>query len=97
MSLLFGVGAALTLDEYALWLNLRDVYWEREGRVSIDAVLLFGSLLVIGILGGPFLRALVHEVRKTRARRQGKGGTTPVGPQGQSSISSEASPTQLKR
>ncbi len=69
MSLLFGVGAALTLDEFALWLNLRDVYWEREGRVSIDAVLLFGSLLMIGILGGPFLRALVHEVRRQRTRR----------------------------
>jgi hypothetical protein len=74
MSILFGVGAALTLDEYALWLNLRDVYWEREGRASIDAVLLFGSLLMIGILGGPFLRALVHEVRKKRARRAKRRG-----------------------
>ena len=34
----FGVGAALVLDEYALWLNLRDVYWAEEGRRSIDAV-----------------------------------------------------------
>jgi hypothetical protein len=33
-SMLFGVAAALTLDEFALWLNLRDVYWEREGRES---------------------------------------------------------------
>jgi hypothetical protein len=33
-SLLYGVGSALTLDEFALWLNLRDVYWEREGRES---------------------------------------------------------------
>ena len=33
----FGVGAALTLDEFALWLNLRDVYWSQEGRSSIDA------------------------------------------------------------
>src|SRR3984893_8841593 len=38
MSILYGVGAALTLDEFALWLNLRDVYWAREGRASIDAV-----------------------------------------------------------
>jgi hypothetical protein len=38
MSILYGVGAALTLDEFALWLNLRDVYWAREGRSSIDAV-----------------------------------------------------------
>src|SRR5215469_710465 len=33
----FGVGAALTLDEFALWLRLDDVYWTDEGRVSIDA------------------------------------------------------------
>ena len=32
MSILYGVGAALTLDEFALWLNLKDVYWAREGR-----------------------------------------------------------------
>lgn len=32
MCMAFGAGAALTLDEFALWLNLRDVYWEREGR-----------------------------------------------------------------
>src|SRR6185437_16618414 len=31
MSMLYGVAAALTLDEFALWLNLRDVYWAREG------------------------------------------------------------------
>src|ERR1700736_5702330 len=57
----YGIGAALTLDEFALWLNLRDVYWEREGRVSIDAILLFSALLAIGIFGGPFLHALTRE------------------------------------
>ena len=35
MSLLYGLGAALTLDEFALWLNLKDVYFVREGRSSI--------------------------------------------------------------
>ena len=52
----FGVGAALTLDEFALWLNLKDVYWERQGRESIDAVLIFGALLSSGVWGWPFLR-----------------------------------------
>lgn len=52
----FGVGAGLTLDEFALFLNLRDVYWERQGRESIDAVLTFGALLSIGIWGWPFFR-----------------------------------------
>jgi hypothetical protein len=58
-AMLFGVGAALTLDEFALWLTFRDVYWEREGRLSIDAVVLFGSLLSAAMWGGPFLTDLV--------------------------------------
>jgi hypothetical protein len=53
MSILYGVGAALTLDEFALWLNLQDVYWSREGRSSFDAVILFGALLAIGAWGAP--------------------------------------------
>jgi hypothetical protein len=53
MSLLYGVGAALTLDEFALWLNLKDVYFVREGRSSIDAVILFGALLAVGVWGAP--------------------------------------------
>ena len=64
----FGVGAALTLDEFALWLNLHDVYWEGQGRESIDAVLLFASLLSAGIWGGPFLRGLAQEVLRLRKR-----------------------------
>ena len=54
----YGVGAALTLDEFALWLNLQDVYWTGPGRESIDAVVIFVSLLSVGIWGGPFLREL---------------------------------------
>jgi hypothetical protein len=54
ISILFGMGAALTLDEFALWLNLSaDAYWTREGRESIDAVVLFGALLAIGAWGAP--------------------------------------------
>jgi hypothetical protein len=53
MSLLYGLGAALTLDEFALWLNLKDVYFVREGRSSIDAVVLFGSLLAVSAWGAP--------------------------------------------
>src|ERR1700691_3614391 len=37
-SLVYGSGAALTLDEFALWLNLEDDYWTVQGRESIDAV-----------------------------------------------------------
>jgi hypothetical protein len=53
LSILYGVGAALTLDEFALWLNLKDVYWARQGRESIDAVILFGALLAAGTWGAP--------------------------------------------
>jgi hypothetical protein len=52
-SILYGVGAALTLDEFALWLNLKDVYWAPQGRESIDAVIIFGALLAAGAWGAP--------------------------------------------
>ena len=57
MSILYGVGAALTLDEFALWLNLRDVYWAHEGRASIDAIILFGSLLAASAWGAPLFQS----------------------------------------
>ncbi len=56
MSILYGVGAALTLDEFALWLNLKDVYWAPQGRTSIDAVILFGALLAAGSWGAPLFK-----------------------------------------
>lgn len=48
----FGVGAGLTLDEFALWTRMQDVYWAPEGRSSLEAVAIVstvGLLLVIGI------------------------------------------------
>src|SRR6266568_6082825 len=66
-AILFGVGAALTLDEFALWLNLQDVYWERQGRESIDAVLIFAGLLSVGFWGWPFFRALARFARHNPA------------------------------
>jgi hypothetical protein len=51
-AIMFGVGAGLTLDEFALWLHLEDVYWTAEGRSSIDAVILtalVASLVVVGL------------------------------------------------
>ena len=57
-SMLYGVAAALTLDEFALWLNLQDVYWQRQGRESYEAMALFGGLLCVGVFGGPFFRGI---------------------------------------
>jgi hypothetical protein len=52
LAAMFGIGAGLTLDEFALWIHLEDVYWSQEGRSSIDAVVvaaLLGGLVVLGI------------------------------------------------
>ena len=67
-SIAYGSGAALTLDEFALWLNLRDDYWSKQGRESIDAVVLFGSLLATGTLGRDFLKDLLRHGRRSRRR-----------------------------
>lgn len=61
MALLYGVGSALTLDEFALWLNLSDVYWEHEGRESLEAMALFGALLSAGVFGARFFRVVGQE------------------------------------
>ena len=45
----------LTLDEFALWLNLEDVYWTEKGRQSIDAVIVTTSLLAITLTRPPVL------------------------------------------
>ena len=45
---MFGIGTGLTLDEFALWLNLKDVYWQEQGRRSVDAVVI--ALAVTGIV-----------------------------------------------
>ncbi len=52
LAALFGIGAGLTLDEFALWVYLKDVYWAEEGRASFDAVVvaaLLGGLVVLGV------------------------------------------------
>jgi hypothetical protein len=53
LSMLFGIGAALTLDEFALILHLDDVYWAKEGRSSVEATLMgaaFGFLCLLASL-----------------------------------------------
>src|SRR5437588_5952690 len=52
LAAVFGIGAGLTIDEFALWIHLRDVYWAEEGRSSFDAVVVaavLGGLIVTGI------------------------------------------------
>jgi hypothetical protein len=54
VAIVFGIGMGLTLDEFALWLNLEDVYWAPKGRQSIDAVIVASCLLAIALLGLQF-------------------------------------------
>lgn len=56
MAILFGIGAALTIDEFALWLYLKDVYWAKQGRDSVDAV-----IVAIIILSLTFLLSEIHD------------------------------------
>ena len=56
----FGVGTALVLDEFALILHLRDVYWTSAGRVSIDAVFIAAGVTALLLLG--VVPAGIHDV-----------------------------------
>ena len=52
LAAVFGIGAGLTLDEFALWVRLEDVYWTEQGRSSLDAVVIatvLGALIVLGL------------------------------------------------
>jgi hypothetical protein len=50
-ALLFGIGVGLTIDEFALWVHLEDVYWEKEGRSSIDATVIAAAAMLLVVLG----------------------------------------------
>jgi hypothetical protein len=73
--IVFGIGMGLTLDEFALWLNLEDVYWSEKGRQSIDAVLVATTMLVISLLGLQFW----IDVREAILLAIGVGGERFVG------------------
>jgi hypothetical protein len=51
VAVFFGVGTGLTLDEFALWLNLKDVYWSQQGRRSIDAVIIAATITGMVLVG----------------------------------------------
>lgn len=58
LACVFAAGAALTLDEFALWLHLTDVYWEDRGRKSVDAVVAVAGLGALGlVVSHPFSRS----------------------------------------
>jgi hypothetical protein len=66
----YGSGLALIVDEFALLLDLRDVYWARQGRISVDLGI---GLVAVGgtILSAvPMIQRLVRDRRRSPRRRQ---------------------------
>ena len=51
ITVLFAIGMGLTLDEFALWVDLKDVYWTQEGRKSIDAMVIAGCIAGMVLVG----------------------------------------------
>ena len=81
MSVGFGVGAALTLDEFSIWLDLEpNAYWSDAGRLNIDAIILFGALLAVGAGGAPFFRGLhlMWDKRALVSKGLGRGLSFPM-------------------
>jgi hypothetical protein len=73
-AIIFGIGAALVLDEYALILHLSDVYWEEDGRTSVDAVfaaIAVGGLLVLGLHPLMFFLSLWQDTTHSVVLRAG--------------------------
>ncbi|HEX5504775.1 MAG TPA: hypothetical protein VFW96_19315 [Thermomicrobiales bacterium] len=79
VAVLYGVGAALALDEFALWLNLQDVYWARQGRESLDAIAIAAAVFLLTIAAHPFLRALGREARAVWRARSRPAPDAPAG------------------
>jgi hypothetical protein len=50
-AIMFGLGAGFTLDEFALWVHLKDVYWTDQGRSSIDAVAVTAAFMGLVLFG----------------------------------------------
>jgi hypothetical protein len=77
VALSYGTGVALIVDEFALLLDLRDVYWLRQGRVSVDVGIGIVGLGGTALAAGPMLRRLASR-RRRRGTTSGRGVTTGV-------------------
>lgn len=71
IAILYGMGAALTLDEFEFWLDIRDSPWTFHSRVSLDAVTLFGMLLAVGAWGAPLWTKRSRKPRRRSTRKLG--------------------------
>jgi hypothetical protein len=89
----YGIAAALTLDEFALWLDLHDDYWNDKGRKSVDAAIIFGGLLSIAVIGSEALDELGYLPRITKAlSKLDIRNSLPAGQAGQAGQAGSAAP-----
>ncbi|MFJ9101563.1 hypothetical protein ACIRJM_24185 [Streptomyces sp. NPDC102405] len=68
-AVVFGMGAGLVLDEFALILHLDDVYWTEEGRKSVEVVVLTAAL--VGLMLAGFSPFGVNDVTQEEAQDRG--------------------------
>jgi hypothetical protein len=78
LAVLFGIGTGLTLDEFALWLNLQDVYWSEKGRRSIDAVIVAATLSGLVLVGYAAWIDVAEDVESTVFAAVGFFGLTAI-------------------
>jgi hypothetical protein len=60
----FGIGLALVLDEFALLLQLKDVYWAQQGRISVDIGVVVAAGLLLYYLGQCYWHDVVAELKR---------------------------------
>jgi hypothetical protein len=66
IAIIFGIALGLTLDEFALWLRLADVYWSPEGIESLKAGAVAAALLTAYAFGQPFWHGIVKDLLHRR-------------------------------
>lgn len=66
----YGAGLALIVDEFALLLDLKDVYWARQGRISVDLGVGLAALGGLALSASPVLARLARDRRRARRQRR---------------------------
>jgi hypothetical protein len=69
MAIAYGIGLGLIVDEFALLLDLKDVYWAKQGRTSVDLAITVSSGAGAALAGGPVLSRLRRDRIQAIAER----------------------------
>ncbi len=65
MAVAYGIGMGLIVDEFALLLDLRDVYWAEQGRTSVDLAITLSAGTGTALAAGPVIRRLRDDRRSS--------------------------------